>query len=186
MFLKSIHLQCYQINAKFAFKQFNSSFFLHQTYIQAKQKYKATLITFKFAFGHLQCSECQQLQPPTDVPKLQSTNPLRSILQPQNNQISNLPIWMSGCIMYWSAIGLEIKLHKHMRIHKHVWTMLGVGLAPPTFALAFIIYFQFGLYKQCGITLLPLRTNVVDLLQPQLYDYEQSNALPFTIAICMK
>ena len=42
---------------------------------------------------------------------------------------------------YWKSIGLEMRLHKHIHIHKGVWTMLGVRWSHALLALPFLALF---------------------------------------------
>ena len=121
----------------------SSQHFLYRTYIQAKAKEIKQ---------HL-----QQSNAPLDTsnnPKLQIANPSRStqpLKKPQSNQISSILTCMSGPMMCWKLIALEKRLHKHIQIHKAIWTMLEVWCCPPPFALSFIVHFQLGSYKQYGI-----------------------------------
>ena len=81
-------------------------------------------------------------------------------------------------------------MHKHIHIHKGIWTMLGVRWSHVLLALPFIVFLLFiGSYKQYGIILIPLRTSIVAWFKPYCFsclfhyifiDYEQSNALPPT------
>ena len=65
---------------------------------------------------------------------------------------------MCGPITYWKSIGLEMRLHKHIHIHKGIWTVLGVRWSHALLALPFIVFLLFlGSYKQYGIILILLR-----------------------------
>ena len=70
-----------------------------------------------------------------------------------------------GPIIDWKSIGLEMRLHKYIHIHKDIWTMLGVRWSHVLRALPFITFLLFiGSNKQYGIILIPLRTRVIALL----------------------
>ena len=150
MLQKSKHLQTSQINLSILKAQ-KSSFFASNKYSSAK---KTQINTYK---------NQMRLQTP---PTLQSANPSRSTLQPQINQISRFFTCMRGAITYWKSIKLEMKMHKQEHIHKGISIMLGVEWSSSPLALPFIAHFQLGSNNQYGITLLPLQTNLIGLLQP--------------------
>ena len=65
---------------------------------------------------------------------------------------------------YWESIRPEMRLHRHIHIHKGIGTMLEVRWSRALLALPFIIFLLlFGSYKQHGITLIPLWTSIVAL-----------------------
>ena len=114
---------------------------------------------------------------------LQSVNPSRSTLQPQSNQNFRHFTCMREPVTYWNFIGLQMRMHQQEHIHKSIWTMFGVRWSSSPLTLSFIVDFRLRSHKQYGITLLPQRTNLVDLLEfvvLHFYDYEQFNAPPST------
>ena len=54
-------------------------------------------------------------------------------------------------------------MYKQKHIHKGIWTMLEVRLSYVLLVLPFIALFLFGSYKQYGIILIFLPTNIVAL-----------------------
>ena len=87
-----------------------------------------------------------------------------------------------------------MRLHKHVHIHKGIWTMLMVRWSHALLALRFIVFLLFiGSDKQYGMILISFRTSIVALFQPHSFscffhyisiDYEQSNALLSTGNSC--
>lgn len=143
------HLHCCQMNAN-AFKPFKSTFLASIIYSN-KNKEKSILTTSISAPRHLQRFEAPQHQPPI------------STLQPLSNQISSLPTCMSGPITYWKSVRLEMRMPKHVHIHKGIWTTFGMRWPHALFVFPLIVIFLLGSYKRYGITFIPLWTNVVAL-----------------------
>ena len=102
-----------------------------------------------------------------NVPKFQSSkaptpqDPLRNIKAIKFLGIS-LVCWAHNLLEFNKT---RDKLQKHIHIYKGIWTMFGVRWSHSLFSLIFFVVFLLfiGSYKQYGIILIPLWTNIVAL-----------------------
>ena len=101
--------------------------------------------------------------------------------------------WKSRPTQFLDINRLQIRLHKPIHI-QGIWKMFGMRWTHAPFNLPFIRFILFiGIYKQYGITLIPLQTSIVALFYPYSFscifhyifiNYKQSNALPSTVPLC--
>ena len=116
------------------------------------------------------CGSTSSLQPLSSIkaPSLQGEIPL-SWCRP--NTLGIVGLHSLGAHMYWKSIGLAIRLHKHIYIHKAIWIMFGVRWSRALLVLPFVAFLLFlDLYKQYGIIFIPLG--------PTLWPYSNLNIFP--------
>ena len=102
--------------------------------------------------------------PPTLLSATQDSNRNLRI-----TKFSNHFTCMLGPITYWKSTWLEMRLHKHIHIHKGIWTIIGVRWSHVLLAFPFIVFSFLDSYKQYGIYFIPLRQ--------ALYLHDQSHML---------
>ena len=91
-------------------------------------------------------------------------------------KMSNSRTCLSGPIIYWSTLGLDIRLHKQIHIYKGIWTMLWSEMATFTHCLAIYCIFP-PWFTQCiWISQLPLSHKPYEYIQT----YWPSNKHYFT------
>ena len=92
-------------------------------------------------------------------------------------------------LSYWKSIGLEIILHKHIDIHKGIWTMFGARLFSfiPCLALycSFSTWFTQTIWDNSYLIMdRPCRLiTILFLLVLHFYDYEQFQYSTFNTSI---